>query len=180
MKKFVRWAVLWAVLLVLPAQVLAVQFYISTDDILQNAVTGNIIAAGAVTNDKIQVGTITKDRLAFTVDSAKYANLVIVAKSGGDFTSPIDAINSVTTASAANPFVVKVMPGVYDLGTSSLQMKEYVYLEGSGEDSTVITAYSGRIRPPFRLESVHLSGRNPASIPIRFRPPFRSNPASVI
>lgn len=140
MKNFVRWTVLWAVLLVLPAQVLAVQFYISTDDILQNAVTGNIIAAGAVTNDKIQVGTITKDRLAFTVDSAKYANLVIVAKSGGDFTSPIDAINSVTTASAANPFVVKVMPGVYDLGTSSLQMKEYVSLEGSGEDSTVITS----------------------------------------
>lgn len=140
MKNFVRWTVLWAVLLVLPAQVLAVQFYISTDDILQNAVTGNIIAAGAVTNDKIQVGTITKDRLAFTVDSAKYGNLVIVAKSGGDFTSPIDAINSVTTASAANPFVVKVMPGVYDLGTSSLQMKEYVYLEGSGEDSTVITS----------------------------------------
>jgi hypothetical protein len=41
-------------------------------------------------------------------------------------------------------------------------------------------AYSGRIRPRFRRESVHRSDRNPASIPIRFRPPFRSNPASVI
>ena len=40
-------------------------------------------------------------------------------------------------------------------------------------------AYSGRIRPAFRFESGHRSGGNPASIPVRLRPPFRSNPASV-
>ena len=45
---------------------------------------------------------------------------------------------------------------------------------------TLFTAYSGRIRPPFRRESGHRSDRNPASIPIRFRPPFRINPASII
>ncbi|MDY0227119.1 MAG: hypothetical protein RBR38_09850 [Desulfomicrobium apsheronum] len=43
-----------------------------------------------------------------------------------------------------------------------------------------IGAYSGRIRPRFRRESGHRSDTNPATIPIRFRPPFRSNPASVI
>lgn len=43
-----------------------------------------------------------------------------------------------------------------------------------------LTAYSDRIRPRFRRESGHRSDGNPASIPIRLRPPFRSNPASVI
>src|SRR6185369_5850466 len=67
------------------------------------------------------------------------ARLVVVAKSGGDYTSPIAAVNSITDASANNPYLVKVMPGVYDLGNASLQMKPYVYLEGSG-DSSVITS----------------------------------------
>jgi len=67
------------------------------------------------------------------------AKQVVVAKSGGDFTSPIAAVNSITDASASNPYLVKVMPGVYDLGTASLVMKPYVYFEGSG-DSSVITS----------------------------------------
>jgi len=67
------------------------------------------------------------------------AKLVVVAKSGGDFTSPVVAVNSIIDASASNPYLVKVMPGVYNLGNSSVQMKPYVYLEGSG-DSSVITS----------------------------------------
>jgi pectin methylesterase-like acyl-CoA thioesterase len=97
MDKFVRGAVLWAVLLALPVQAVAVK-------------------------------------------NPSYANTVIVAKSGGNFTEVIAAVNSITGASAANPYLVKVMPGVYDLGSVSLQMKEYVYLEGSGEDNTIITS----------------------------------------
>jgi len=69
-----------------------------------------------------------------------YAKVVVVAKSGGEFTSPIQAMESITTASKGRQFLVKVMPGTYDLGTKSLQMKEYVALEGSGVDNTVITS----------------------------------------
>jgi len=67
------------------------------------------------------------------------AQMVVVAKSGGDKTNPIDAVNSITDASASKPYLIKVMPGVYDLGTASLVMKPYVHLEGSG-DSSVITS----------------------------------------
>jgi len=67
------------------------------------------------------------------------AKLVVVAKSGGDYTSPITAVNSITDASDSNPYLIKVMPGVYNLGAASLQMKPFVYLEGSG-DSSVITS----------------------------------------
>lgn len=48
--------------------------------------------------------------------------------------------NTAPVPTATNPCVVKVMPGVFDLGTTSLQMKEFVYLDGSGSDSTIITS----------------------------------------
>lgn len=70
----------------------------------------------------------------------KYANVIVVAKSGGDFTDPITAMNSILNASAANPYLVKIMPGVYDLGARTLVMIEYVDVEGSGENATVLTS----------------------------------------
>ncbi len=42
--------------------------------------------------------------------------------------------------SAANPWLVKVGPGVYDIGANSVQLPVYTALEGSGQDITVITA----------------------------------------
>jgi pectin methylesterase-like acyl-CoA thioesterase len=55
------------------------------------------------------------------------------------------ALNSITNASATNPYVVKVMPGIYDLVTASLQMKEYVDLEGSGPENTIITSSNNNV-----------------------------------
>lgn len=69
-----------------------------------------------------------------------YTNVVVVAKSGGDFSDPIAAINSITDASGTNPYLVKIMPGVYDLGAGTLVMKEYVDVEGAGENATVLTS----------------------------------------
>ncbi|ABB30388.1 hypothetical protein GeomeDRAFT_1344 [Geobacter metallireducens RCH3] len=64
------------------------------------------------------------------------AELITVALSGGDFTNPIDALNSITDASADKPYLVKIMPGTYDLGIDTLVMKSYVDIEGSGELTT--------------------------------------------
>ncbi|HXE95951.1 MAG TPA: hypothetical protein VN642_06080 [Dongiaceae bacterium] len=75
----------------------------------------------------------------FAAPTGKYAKQIVVAISGGEFNSPIAAVGSITDASATNPYLVKVMPGVYNLGTSSLVMKPFVNLEGSG-DSSVITS----------------------------------------
>jgi hypothetical protein len=68
-----------------------------------------------------------------------YANVVVVAKSGGDYTSVQAAIDSIDTASESNRYLVKVMPGVYN---ERVVMKEYVDIEGSGELNTRIT-YTG-------------------------------------
>lgn len=76
-------------------------------------------------------------------ETPHYANVIVVAKSGGDFTDPVEAVNSISAASAANPYLIKIMPGVYDIGVNTIQMKEYVDIEGSGQNVTLITGNSG-------------------------------------
>jgi hypothetical protein len=75
-----------------------------------------------------------------------YANVSVVAKSGGDYTDPVGAMNDVATwcgtPSATNPCLLKIMPGVYSLGGpvgAVVQMQNYVDIEGSGENVTKIT-----------------------------------------
>jgi hypothetical protein len=64
---------------------------------------------------------------------------VVVALDGtGNFTSPIAAVNSITDASPTKRYTVRIRPGVYDLGTSVLQMKSFVIVEGSGQQNTTI------------------------------------------
>jgi hypothetical protein len=47
------------------------------------------------------------------------------------------------SADVNNPYLIKLGPGIYDIGASSLQMKQYVDLEGSGENTTIITGHIG-------------------------------------
>ena len=54
-------------------------------------------------------------------------------------TALLNTLNGITDNSAANPYLIKLGPGIYDLGVQSLHMKEYVDLEGSGENVTIIT-----------------------------------------
>jgi hypothetical protein len=65
-------------------------------------------------------------------------NIITVAKAGGKFTDPVAAVNSITDASASNPYLVVIAPGVYTI-KSTLYMKEYVDIAGSGENVTKLT-----------------------------------------
>ena len=68
----------------------------------------------------------------------KLQNIVTVSQSGGDFTSPVTAVNSITDATESNPYLVVVGPGVYTL-TTPLIMKEYVSVTGAGQGVTKLT-----------------------------------------
>ncbi|MBU0495631.1 MAG: hypothetical protein KKA73_18510 [Chloroflexi bacterium] len=68
-----------------------------------------------------------------------YQNVVVVAKSGGNYTSVRDALASIMTASDTNRYLVWVAPGTY---TELVMMKPYVDIEGAGELLTKIT-YTG-------------------------------------
>jgi hypothetical protein len=65
-------------------------------------------------------------------------NVVTVAKANGNFTDPVMAVNSITDASATNPYLVVIGPGVYTI-SQTLVMKPYVDIAGSGENVTKIT-----------------------------------------
>lgn len=81
-------------------------------------------------------GTVAAGNHNHDILPTKPANLIVVAPRGGDFTNPIDALNAITDASADNPYLVRIMPGTYDLGIATLVMKPHVDIEGSGELNT--------------------------------------------
>ena len=65
--------------------------------------------------------------------------VVWVADDGtGDFTSLSAALDSITDASVSMPYVVRIAPGTYT-ETSTVELKSYVDVEGSGEGVTTIT-----------------------------------------
>jgi hypothetical protein len=73
----------------------------------------------------------------FGDDAKPLKNIITVAKANGNFTDPVAAVNSITNASATNPYLVVIGPGVYTI-TQTLQMKSYVDIVGSGENVTKI------------------------------------------
>ncbi|MDH3328623.1 MAG: hypothetical protein OEM01_05265, partial [Desulfobulbaceae bacterium] len=72
--------------------------------------------------------------------SKKLANIITVAKSGGDFTNPVAAVASITDASGSNSYLVVIGPGSYTL-TEPLIMKRNVSIAGSGRNATTLTGY---------------------------------------
>ncbi len=67
----------------------------------------------------------------------KAGKVVVVAQSGGDFTSIQAALTSINGASDSNRYLVWVAPGVY---TETVTMKPYVDIEGAGELLTTISS----------------------------------------
>jgi hypothetical protein len=75
------------------------------------------------------------------------AQIVWVAKSGGDFTTVNAALASITDNSAAKLYLIRIAPGTYT-ETSGVELKAYVNIEGSGKDATTITCACGSSTQP--------------------------------
>ncbi len=72
-----------------------------------------------------------------------YARTVVISPGASAAESGkalLDAMDSISDASAAYPCLLRVQPGIYDLGIKSLRLKPYVDVEGAGEDATTISA----------------------------------------
>jgi len=100
--------------------------------------------AGKATNlnaDKLD----GKDSTAF----ASYTRTVVVSPVGTDTqngTALLNALSAITDASQTKKYLLYVEPGTYNLGSSTLQMKEHVDIQGSGEGNTLITSSTSAIQ----------------------------------
>ncbi|MEM7358257.1 MAG: hypothetical protein AAF431_04135 [Pseudomonadota bacterium] len=70
--------------------------------------------------------------------SANIPNIVTVAPENADFDNLLTALGSITDASASNPYVIYLAPGVYNVGIFGLNMKSYVDIIGSGPRQSYI------------------------------------------
>ena len=97
----------------------------------------SLISNIAIAHNKVVVIPLGADELN------GLANIVTVSTADGDFTDPIDALSSITDASASNPYVVLIGPGRYSLGIRQLVMKPHVNIVGSGKAVTVLASSIG-------------------------------------
>jgi hypothetical protein len=84
-----------------------------------------------------------------------YENVIVVAKSGGDFTSVAAALNSITDASESNRYLVRVAPGIYD-ESSLIEVPGYVHLRGDGANITVVKSSRSAADAGPAASTVHL------------------------
>ncbi len=71
----------------------------------------------------------------------KYNKTIIVAPVGTtteNGTLLLNTLNGISGNNNENPFLLKLEPGIYDIGTTPLTMKEFVHIEGSGEGASII------------------------------------------
>jgi hypothetical protein len=107
---------------------------------IQNGAVTDAKIAGPISTSKLNVGTAAGTVAAGNhahdaVYQKRVANVVVVAKSGGDFTDLASAMASITTASATNPYLIRIMPGTYTSAAAVIG-KEWVTIEGAGQSST--------------------------------------------
>jgi len=76
------------------------------------------------------------------ISSLASAQVVTVSPVPGNNTASgtnlLNALAGIVDASAAKPYVLRLEPGTYDIGSTALAMKPYVDIEGSGQQSTII------------------------------------------
>jgi hypothetical protein len=78
-----------------------------------------------------------------------------------------NALAHITTASADNPWLIKIEPGIFDLNGRSLVLKPHVDIEGSGRETTIIfsTVESvGTVQGADFVELRELTVRNHAAV----------------
>jgi len=64
-------------------------------------------------------------------------NVVTVSPMYGDFDNPVEAMNSIGVTGPGNPYLIQIGPGVYEVNTA-LIMKEWVTIQGAGQEATKI------------------------------------------
>ena len=140
---------------------------ITNADIKKDTITGSRIKNGSITNADIKNGTIKEAKLA---PNAVFERILLVRNISsdqvGNCTELLFILDEITDNDANNRYVIWLEPGIYDCGATSVQMKPFVDIQGSGRGSTLITGNvtgtngGGVVRHAGNAELRNLSVRN--------------------
>lgn len=109
----------------------------------EDSIQGEIIANGTIDDDALDFTDITLTDITDDVGyQKKYAQIVYVAKSNGDYTTITAAEASITDAASDKRYAILIAPGDY---TETVTYKDYVDIIGSGRTNTRIIGTSGTV-----------------------------------
>ena len=112
---------------------------ITGKDVKNRSLTGADIKSGVIPSYTAGDGLL-KSGNRFYGKGTPYERVVVVAKSGGDYTSVQSAIDSITDATDDKRYLVWVAPGIY---TERVTTQSFIDLQGAGESDTVIESTAG-------------------------------------
>lgn len=109
------------------------------------AIAGDVVVDGSITAG----GMITSEGGGFKFPDAtiqmsashpEHVRIVIVSPVGTQYENGTALLNALSSISsdAANPYLLKIEPGIYDIGASQFQTKQFLDVEGSGQGVTRI------------------------------------------
>lgn len=104
--------------------------------------TGLAHAQISIDGTTITFSDLTTLDTAPTGGGTEFVRTIVVSPTPGDATASgttlRNAYDGVSGATSMNPYVVLVEPGLYDLGSTRLDLQAYVHLRGTSRDSTII------------------------------------------
>ncbi len=100
-----------------------------------------MLSLNALAHTKVVVIPMSGD------DLKPLAKMITVASANGDFTNIDTALSSISGASASNPYLVVIAPGIYEV-SSQLVIPSFVNISGSGPGITVVKSDFSTHLPP--------------------------------
>ncbi len=97
------------------------------------------------------LNTETLDGLDGNYYDQHYEHVVVVAKSGGDYSTINEALDSIADNGEYSRYLVWVAPGIY---TETVTMKPYVAIQGAGAGVSVISSLAATNYPPMEATVV--------------------------
>jgi hypothetical protein len=95
------------------------------------------ILDGAVSGTQFTCSGVTTAKGVALGPDCQPDRVITVSNTGGDYPSLSAALASITDASATNPYVIRIAPGIYT-ESAPTTLKDHVDVEGSGQGVTTI------------------------------------------
>jgi len=124
---------------------------VTSEKVLDNSLTGDDIKNQSIPVTKLSISGNHQDGHMLVADGASlkwqaYDRLthILTVGDGGQYSTITHALASITDNSDTNRYLIKVGPGTF---VEQITLKQYVDIEGSGQNQTIVLYGGGNIQP---------------------------------